>query len=105
MATFQLAVTLGIMCAFLTDFVLSQLPETPTEACERCAAADEPVERALVCHQIKRAVGEHAAHVARVELAIFAHAAATAVRRGHPRSSRRLGILRYLYRLSLRTDW
>ena len=40
MATFQLAVTLGIMCAFTTDFVLSQLPDEGAE-CERYALCQQ----------------------------------------------------------------
>ena len=36
MATFQLAVTLGIMCAFMTDYVLSRLPNDSPQ-CERYA--------------------------------------------------------------------
>ena len=45
MATFQLAVTLGILCAVLTDYVLAQLPND-AGSCERYA----------LCHQRWRLV-------------------------------------------------
>ena len=41
MATFQLAVTLGILCAFVTDYVLSKLPVEPEQECERYALCHE----------------------------------------------------------------